>query len=136
LCSLKVGHLIALRTGGVQLVHHIHQEEVDGFQGDDEGELWALTGAGGTASMLVIGTRCAYDRLTGDANTDGLDNEEGRHHAVGPLKDDEIKGPKQGASHDQAKDTRIDCSDSAIIWRHDAEDEGLQAIVSARHKRR
>ena len=61
LCSPNVGHLIALRAGGVQLVHHIHQDEVDGFQGDDEGELWALTGAGGTASMLVIGTRCAYD---------------------------------------------------------------------------
>ena len=70
LCSPKIGHLVALRAVGVQLVHHIHHEdEVDGFQGD-EGELWALTGAGGTtASMLVIGTRCAYDRLTGDANT-------------------------------------------------------------------
>jgi hypothetical protein len=67
LCSPKVGHLVALRTGSVQLVHHIHQEDVDDFHGSDEGELWALTGAGGTASMLVIGTRCAYDRLTGDA---------------------------------------------------------------------
>jgi hypothetical protein len=69
LCSPKVGHLIALRTGSVQLVHHIHQEEIDNIQDDAEGDLWALTGAGGTASMLVIGTRCAYDRLTGDANT-------------------------------------------------------------------
>ena len=69
LCSPKVGHLVALRTGGVQLVHHIHQEEVDDFHGDEEGEIWALTGAGGTASMIVIGTRCAYDRLTGDANS-------------------------------------------------------------------
>ena len=67
LCSIKVGHLVALRAGGVQLVHHIHQEDVDDFHGDDEGEIWAHTGAGGTASMLVIGTHCAYDRLTGDA---------------------------------------------------------------------
>ena len=69
LCSPKVGHLMALRTGAVPLVHHIHQEDVDDFHGDDEGELWALTGAGGTASMLVIGTRCAHDRLTGEANS-------------------------------------------------------------------
>ena len=68
LCSPKVGHLVALRTGGVQLVHHIHHEEVDGFQGD-EGKLWALTVAGGTAPMLVIGTRCAYNQLTGGAKT-------------------------------------------------------------------
>ena len=33
LCSPKVGHLVALRAGGVQLVHHIHQEDVDDFHG-------------------------------------------------------------------------------------------------------
>ena len=42
LCSPKVGHLLALRTGGVQLVHNIHQEEVDDFHGNDEGKIWAL----------------------------------------------------------------------------------------------
>ena len=61
LCSPKVGHLVALCAGGVQLVHHIHQEDMDDFHGDEEGEIWALTGAGGTASVLVIGTHCAYD---------------------------------------------------------------------------
>ena len=66
LCSPKVGHLLALRTGAVQLVHHIHQEDVDNFHGnDEEGKIWALMGAGGTASTIVIGTHNAYDRLSG-----------------------------------------------------------------------
>jgi hypothetical protein len=61
LCSQKVGYLVlALRTGAVQLMHHIHQEDVEEIvHSDDEGEIWALTGAGGTASMIVIGTRGA-----------------------------------------------------------------------------
>ena len=65
LCLPKVGHLMALCTRVVQLVHHIHQEDVDDFHGNG-----ALTEAGGTASMmLVIGTRSAYNRLTGNVNS-------------------------------------------------------------------
>ena len=67
LCSPKVGYLLALRPGTVQLVHHFHQEEVDNFHGE-EGEIWALIGAGGTASTIVIGTRGAFDRLSGESN--------------------------------------------------------------------
>lgn len=66
LCSPKVGYLLALGTGAVQLLHHIHQEEVDDFPSNDEGKIWVLAGAVGTASMIVIGTRSAYDRLPGE----------------------------------------------------------------------
>ena len=65
LCSPKVGYLLAIRPGTIQLVHHIHQEEVDDFHGE-KGEIWALTGAGGTtASTIVIGNRGAFDRFPG-----------------------------------------------------------------------
>jgi hypothetical protein len=42
MCSPKVAYLLALRSGAVQLVHHIHLEDVDDFRGDDEEEIWAL----------------------------------------------------------------------------------------------
>ena len=43
-------------------------EDVDDFQSDDEGEIWALTGAGGTASMVYIGQRNPYVRRQGEPN--------------------------------------------------------------------
>lgn len=52
----------------MQLVHHVHLEDVDDFHGNDKGKIWALTGAGGTASTIVIGARSAYDRLSGEPN--------------------------------------------------------------------
>ena len=66
LCSPKVGYLIALRAGTIQLVHHIHQEVGDAIQGDEDGDIWALTGAGGTASTIVIGSRNLYERRPGE----------------------------------------------------------------------
>jgi hypothetical protein len=42
LCSTSIGHGIALCLGGVQLVHHIHQDTVDDLDSGSE-ELWALT---------------------------------------------------------------------------------------------
>jgi hypothetical protein len=63
-----MGHLVALRLGVVQLDYHVHLENVDDFHGNDEGEIWALTGAGGTASTIAICTRSAYDRLSGEPN--------------------------------------------------------------------
>ena len=69
MCSSKVAHLLALfRSGAVQLVHHIHMEDVDDFRSDNEGEIWALTGAGGMASMVYIGERNAYVRRQGKPN--------------------------------------------------------------------
>ena len=67
LCSPKVGYLFVLCTGAMQLIHPIHQEEVDDFHGDDEGEIWALTGASGAVSMIVIGT-CSVYQLSGKPN--------------------------------------------------------------------
>jgi hypothetical protein len=66
LCSPKVGYLLALRAGTVQLVHHITQEIGDDLQGEDDSEIWALTGAGGTASTIVIGSRNLYEQNPGE----------------------------------------------------------------------
>ena len=66
LCSPKVGYLLALRAGTVQLVHHINQEIGDDLQGEEDGEIWALTGAGGTASTIVIGSRNLYEQRPGE----------------------------------------------------------------------
>jgi hypothetical protein len=66
LCSPRIGHLVALRGGGVQLVHNIHEGATDDLD-TDTGELWALTGAGGTAATLVIYQLGAYDSQTGVA---------------------------------------------------------------------
>jgi hypothetical protein len=66
LCSPKVGHLLALRAGTVQLVHHINQEIGDDLQGEEDSEIWALTGAGGTASTIVIGSRNLYEQMPGE----------------------------------------------------------------------
>ena len=67
LFSPKVGYLLALRAGTVQLVHHINQEIGDDIQGEEDSDIWALTGAGGTASTIVIGSRNLYEQKPGES---------------------------------------------------------------------
>jgi hypothetical protein len=55
-----------LRGGGVQLIHNIHDGSTDDLDAD-RGELWALTGAGGTAATMVIDQMGAYTSQTGIA---------------------------------------------------------------------
>ncbi|KAI2505694.1 hypothetical protein MHU86_8753 [Fragilaria crotonensis] len=66
LCSPKIGHLLLIRGGGVLAVHHIHQDVEDDLHADSGGDLWALTGAGSTASTIVIENSGTYDRQSGD----------------------------------------------------------------------
>ena len=47
-------------------VHHIHQDVEDDLHADNGGYLWALTGAGSTASTIVIENSGTYDRQSGD----------------------------------------------------------------------
>lgn len=61
LCSPKIGHILLLRGGGVQAVHHIHQEVEDELHAEQGGDLWALMGAGSTASTIVIENSGTYD---------------------------------------------------------------------------
>ncbi|KAI2489345.1 hypothetical protein MHU86_25258 [Fragilaria crotonensis] len=66
LCSPKIGHLLLLRgRGGILAAHHIHQDVEDELHVESGGDLWALTGAGSTASTIVIESSGAYDGQSG-----------------------------------------------------------------------
>ena len=64
-CSPKIGHLLANDSGGFQIIHHVHQDGADEIDDDDEGDIWALMGAGGTAATVVLSSTGTYDKQTG-----------------------------------------------------------------------
>ena len=64
LCSPKIGHLIRLQSGAVQIIYNISQAHEDTIVGSND-ELRALTGASSTASTVVIDDSGAYDTQTG-----------------------------------------------------------------------
>jgi hypothetical protein len=64
-CSPKIGHLLAHDYGGFQIVHHVHQDGADDIDDDDEGDIWALMGAGGTAATVVLSSTGTYNKQTG-----------------------------------------------------------------------
>lgn len=66
LCSPKIGHLVALREGGVRIVHNIHVDAQDDLD-TEGGDLWALMGAGSTAATVTIERTGAYASQTGAA---------------------------------------------------------------------
>jgi hypothetical protein len=91
ICSPEVAYLVALCSGLVQLVHHVHLEPSDDFlydsyDPDDEGQIWALTDAGGTASMVVINPRSAYARRKKASRTTGGPWRNGRRAVTSPIR--------------------------------------------------
>ena len=64
-CSPKIGQLLAHDYGGFQIVHHVHQDGADDINDDDEGDIWALMGAGGTAATVVLSSTGTYNKQTG-----------------------------------------------------------------------
>ncbi len=64
-CSPKIGHLLAHDGGGFQIIHHVNQDGADDIDDDDEGDIWALMGAGGIAATDVLSSTGTYDKQTG-----------------------------------------------------------------------
>ncbi len=62
-CSPKIGHLLAHNCRGFQIIHHVHQDSADDI--DDEGNIWVLMGAGGTAATVVLSSTWTYNKQTG-----------------------------------------------------------------------
>jgi hypothetical protein len=110
LCSPKIGHLLLLRGGGVQAVHHIHQDVEDELHAaENSGDLWALTGAGSTASTIVIENSGTYDRQSGAMiewdemrnwiSADDVTSEQNKDAGrTGQSKEDGLTKPKKQAS--------------------------------------
>ena len=129
LYSPKVGYILAIRPGTIQLVHHIHQEEVDDFHGE-EGEIWALTDAGGTASTIVIGTRGAFDRFPGEpydwlVDHGEMDQEECRHFDDRQVQKEQIQGSQQ-ASGGRQEERKWIGTDAPIGGGDGSKDERVQ----------
>jgi hypothetical protein len=53
-CSPKTGHLLAHEGGG--------QDGADDIDDDNEGNIWALMGAGGTAATVVLSSSGMYGK--------------------------------------------------------------------------
>ncbi len=64
-CSPRIGHLLAHEGGGFQIIHHVHQDGAANINNNDEGNIWALMGAGGTAATVVLSSTGTYDKQMG-----------------------------------------------------------------------